>query len=271
MLHRAELLIDIFKTSYDHFGKFNKAGDKRGIRNAKIPPRVMHLAVLLCTQLGVSNYEKHRKEAAPHLRAYSTLAKYLRKADQTSGFHEEYLTAARLHAGSRSFPKNSRECMALLMDECIIIRSCHYSVSRNEVTGFTDNVTIPEISSLLVKEMLLQALPPPFPNAAPQAAAAAVVAPAAAPVQTQNKVWLKVSSGKAFIGVTFSDHINALEIDVAHSHFLRIETITPDSYAAKNLKLKIGDMICGIEQRHPETFQLQKNSTLSAARGSNLG
>jgi hypothetical protein len=69
-----ETLIELFEAANKNLGRFNKAGDKRGIQT-QIRPRVLAAAQQLCSGMSAANYEKARLTHR-NLPSYSTLKKY---------------------------------------------------------------------------------------------------------------------------------------------------------------------------------------------------
>ena len=112
---------EIFQQSYETMGVFNKNGEKIGIKNTKIPPRILQLAVDLVIKMGVTAYNKFKDSSAPFLPSYSTIQNYIRKVSKDTGYHEDLLFMAEMYSNSEMFPKNAKKCMALSFDECIII------------------------------------------------------------------------------------------------------------------------------------------------------
>lgn len=72
-----ETLKAVFEAGYKNLGKFNKAGDKRGI-NTKYAPRLIHLALSLISQMSQSAYENLRL-TRKDLPTYDFLYKYKKK------------------------------------------------------------------------------------------------------------------------------------------------------------------------------------------------
>jgi hypothetical protein len=114
---------------------------KVGINNTKVPPRIMHLALLVAQRMGESAYDAHRV-IHPHLPHYKTVKVYMRNLSSDTGIHYDSLLMGKIHAASPNFPQNALKCMALIEDEVIIIREVHYSVSQQRVLGFTDSISM---------------------------------------------------------------------------------------------------------------------------------
>ncbi|KAJ1412504.1 hypothetical protein B484DRAFT_467890, partial [Ochromonadaceae sp. CCMP2298] len=142
---RAELMKEIFAESFKYLGKYNFHGNKNGVRNQTIPARVLYLAILTARQMGQAAYEHHQKHS-PHLPSYAKVSRYIKQCDSSTGFHDDYMIIAKGRAQDPTFPKHATSCMGL-------VRSCHYNVSRHEVSGFIHDVTMSQLQALLLKEL----------------------------------------------------------------------------------------------------------------------